>query len=166
MIPFVHPPRTAPEKETLQGFLDEHRAIVLWKLEGLSTEEAAKPRVPSGTSLLGIVKHLGWVEYWWFCDFIGGQKPDYPWSEEDPDGDFRIEAGDSVESVSAFYAQAVADANEVIAAHGLDDTGELESGPRSLRWVMTHMIDETARHAGQLDILRELADGTTGYLPE
>ena len=167
MIPFQHPPRTAPEFETLKGFLDEHRAIVLWKLDGLTRDEATRAVVPSGTNLLGIVKHLAWVERYWFCWFIGGREIDFPWSEHDPDADFRIEPDETVQSISELYATAVAEADEVIAsAESLDVTADTGRGPRSLRWVMTHMIDETARHAGQMDIVRELIDGTTGYLPE
>lgn len=166
MIPFVHPPHTAAEKETLKAFLEAQRAIVLWKVQGLTKEQAMAPGVESGTSLLGVVKHLAWVERWWFCDFIGGQSPEYPWSDDDPDADFRIEADETVESVSQLYATAVAEADAVIdAAESLDVTGTVRGGERSLRWVLVHMIDETARHAGQLDILREQADGTTGYLP-
>ncbi|MDJ0962275.1 MAG: DinB family protein [Acidimicrobiia bacterium] len=167
MLPYEHPPRTASEAETLRGFLDSHRAMILWKLEGLTTEQATARTVPSATTLLGVVKHLAWVERWWFCDFIGGQSFDYPWSDEDPDADWRIEAGETVESISQFYADCVAAANEVIdAAESLDVTGTLQSGERSLRWVLTHMIDETARHLGQMDIIRELIDTTTGYLPD
>lgn len=167
MIPFRHPPRTAPEFETLKGFLDEHRSIVLWKLEGLTKEQATQAVVPSGTNLLGIVKHLAWVERYWFCSFIGGRDIEFPWSEDDPDADFRIEPEDTVDSISRLYAHAVAEADDVIAAaEGLDVTGDTGRGPRSLRWVLTHMIDETARHAGHMDIVRELVDGTTGYLPD
>jgi len=166
MIPYEHPPRTAPEKETLRGFLDAHRSMILWKLEGLTQEQATQRTVGSATTLLGIVKHLAWVERWWFGDFIGGQSFDYPWSDEDPDGDFRIEADETVASVGEMYASAVAAANEVIeAAESLDVTGTVRGGERSLRWVLVHMIDETARHLGQMDIVRELVDETTGYLP-
>jgi len=166
MLSFDRAPKTGNEKETLVGVLNELRAVMLWKLDGLDDERAARPMVPSGTSLLGIVKHLAWVERWWFVDFIGGDRLDYPWSGEDPDADFRIEAHETVASISQLYADAVGEANAVIAAAAsLDVTGTLESGPRSLRWVLVHMIDETGRHAGHGDIVRELIDGTTGYYP-
>ena len=167
MLPFEHPPHTAPEKETLQGFLDAHRAMMLWKLDGLTKEQATQRTVGSTTTLLGVVKHLAWVERWWFGDFIGGQSFDYPWSDEDPDADWRIEDDETVESVSALYAEAVAEANAVIdEAESLEVTGTVRGGERSLRWVLVHMIDETARHLGQMDIVREIVDGTTGYLPD
>lgn len=146
--------------------LNELRAVVLWKLDGLDEEQASRPMVPSGTSLLGIVKHLAWVERWWFVDFIGGEKLEYPWSEQDPDADFRIEDHETIVSISRLYADAVGEANAVIAAApNLDVAGALDSGPRSLRWVLAHMIDETGRHAGHSDIIRELIDGATGYYP-
>jgi hypothetical protein len=166
MLPFEKSPKTGDEKEILVGVLNELRAIMLWKLDGLEEEQASRPMVPSGTSLLGIVKHLAWVERWWFGDFIGGNKFDYPWSASDPDADFRVEDHESVSSISRLYADAVGEANAVIAAaSSLDVTGSLDSGPRSLRWVMIHMIDETGRHAGHADIVRELIDGATGYYP-
>jgi uncharacterized damage-inducible protein DinB len=167
MLPFEKTPKTGTEKETLVGVLNELRAVMLWKLGGLDREQASRPMVPSGTSLLGLVKHLAWVERWWFVDFIGGGKPDYPWSEEDPDADFRVEDHETIASISQLYVDAVGEANSVIAAApDLEVTGTLESGPRSLRWVLVHMIDETGRHAGHADIVRELIDGTTGYYPE
>lgn len=167
MLPFDKTPKTADERATLVGILNEQRAVILWKLRGLDETQARRPMVPSGTSLLGIVKHLAWVERWWFVDFIGGGTVDYPWSAADPDADFRIEAAETVASIAQLYIDAVGEANAVIAAApDLDVTGTLESGPRSLRWVLVHMIDETGRHAGHADILRELIDGSTGDYPE
>ncbi len=160
------PPHTGSEFDTLLGVLNDQRALMLWKLEGLDEEQASRPMVPSGTSLLGMVKHLVWVERWWFTDFIGDAKPDYPWSDEDPDADFRIEPGETIESISQEYDAAIGDANAVIgAAESLDVTGDTGRGPRSLRWVMVHMIEETACHLGQADILREQIDEVTGYYP-
>jgi len=167
MLPFNKAPKTADERATLVGILNEQRAVILWKLQGLDETQARRPMVPSGTSLLGIVKHLAWVERWWFVDFIGGGTVDYPWSDADPDADFRIEVDETIASISQLYIDAVGEANAVIAAApDLDVTGTLESGPRSLRWVLVHMIDETGRHAGHADIVRELIDGSTGDYPE
>jgi len=172
MLPFQLAPTTADELTTLQGMLDMQRSILLWKLDDVSEEDARRPLVKSGTSLLGVVKHMAWVEQWWFVEFIGGGSPDYPWSDDDPDADFRIGDGETIASISELYAASVASANEVIAnAESLDVTGSLDSDDpdrrrRSLRWVLVHMIEETARHAGHLDIIRELIDDTTGYYPE
>ena len=151
----------------LRSFLQQNRSIILWKLDGISRELGIQRTVDSETTLLGIVKHLVWVERWWFCDFMGGENPDYPWSEQDADADFRIEAEETVESLKQDYAAAVEEANAVIdAATSLDATGGSGENERSLRWVLIHMIEETARHAGHMDIIRETLDGTTGYLPE
>ena len=84
------------EFDTLRGILNDQRSLMVWKLDGLDLEQAGRSMVPSGTSLLGMVKHLAWVERWWFVEFIGGGKPDYPWSDEDPDADWRIEPGFSL----------------------------------------------------------------------
>ena len=167
MLPFPKPPKTGEERPMLTAILEQNRALILWKLEGLDEEQARRPMVPSGTSLLGMVKHLVWVERWWFVDFVGGGKPDYPWSDDDPDADFRIEEGETIASISQLYVDAVGEANAVIeAAADLDATGTSGGHERSLRWVLIHMIEETARHAGHADILREQIDGVTGYFPE
>lgn len=166
MLPFNHPERTADERTTLISFLDYHRAMILWKLDGLDEDQARRSMVDSGTSLLGIVRHLAWVERWWFVDYIGGTDLDYPWTDDDPDADWRIEDGESIASISQLYVDAVDEANAVIAAvPDLDITGSKLEVPRSLRWVLVHMIEEVARHLGHADILREQIDGTTGYLP-
>ena len=167
MIPFEQTARLAEERETLRSFLQQNRSIVLWKLEGVTQQAATTSPVGSGTTLLGIVKHLAWVERWWFTDFIGGRPPDYPWSEADPDADFRIEPTDTVESIRELYTAAVGDANAVIdGAASLDVTGGSPGRERSLRWVLVHMIEETARHAGHMDIVRETVDGTVGHMPD
>ncbi len=166
MLPYQKTPYTGDERASLVAFLNQNRAIMLWKLKGLSEEDARRPLVPSGTSMLGLVKHLAWVERWWFVDFIGGDKPEYPWSDDDPDADWRIEPDETIESISELYATAVGEANAVIdAAADLEVTGASGGKPRSLRWVLNHMLEETARHAGHADIIRELIDGKTGYVP-
>jgi uncharacterized damage-inducible protein DinB len=166
MIEFTHPPHHAAEKDTLVGFLASQRAILAWKLDGLSEQDARRPIVPSGTSMLGLVKHMAWVERWWFVDFIGGGSPAYPWSDEDPDADWRIEEGETIGSITQLYAEAIAEADVAIAAaESLEITRSVRDTDRSLRWTLVHMIEETARHAGHADILREIIDGTTGYLP-
>ncbi|MEA2003243.1 MAG: DinB family protein [Actinomycetota bacterium] len=166
MLPFTSPPKTGNERDTLVGFLNAQRALPLWKLDGLDEDQARRPMVESGTSLLGLIKHLAWVELWWFASYIGGEDVDFPWSEEDPDADWRIESDETIASISQLYIDAVRRADSVIAAaENLDIVGTSLSESRSLRWVLTHMIDETARHAGHADILRELIDGTTGDYP-
>ncbi len=166
MLPYTSPPKTGNERDTLIGFLNAQRALPLWKLDGLDEDQARRPMVESGTSLLGLIKHLAWVELWWFASYVGGEDVDFPWSEEDPDADWRIEPDETIASITRLYIDAVGRADTVIAAAAdLEVVGTKGSEPRSLRWVLTHMIDETARHAGHADILRELIDGTTGDYP-
>lgn len=161
-------PKTGSEKETLLAFLDNNRAVMPWKLRGLSEEDARRPMVDSGTSALGIVKHLAWVEYWWFAFNFAGEEVDFPWSDDDPDADFRIEPDETIADIVALYEEAVAHSNAIIEAADLDDIAAKKGGgvSRSLRWIMGHMVEETARHAGHADIVRELIDGTTGYMPK
>ncbi|GMQ86010.1 MAG: DinB family protein [Acidimicrobiia bacterium] len=159
-------PKTGAEKETLVAFLENNRAIMVWKLEGVSEEDARRPMVESGTSLLGLLKHLGWVERWWFEHNFAGKDVDFPWSDDDRDADFRVEDDESIADIITRYEAAVRDSNAIIDIADLDDVSQRDDrGPRSLRWILGHMIEETARHAGHADIVRELIDGKTGYMP-
>jgi uncharacterized damage-inducible protein DinB len=156
-------PFTGGEKESLRVALDRHRDAILWKLEGLDDEALRRPMVPSGTSLLGLVKHLAAVEYWWFCDTFDRPTEPLPFDDDDPDADLRVEPGETTADVLAFYDRARAAADRAIAETGLEETGTSESGNTvTMRWVLIHMVEETARHAGHVDILRELIDGMTG----
>ncbi len=161
-------PKTGPGKDTLLAMLDNNRAVMVWKLEGLTREEATRPVVASGTSLLGMVKHLAFVERWWFDDFFAGSDVEYPWTEEDPDADFRIEDDETIDDIIALYTNAIARSAEITADAQMDDLSVRDrNGERfALRWIVAHMIEETARHAGHADIVRELVDETTGYYPE
>jgi uncharacterized damage-inducible protein DinB len=154
---------TADERTVLTFSLARHRATVLWKLEDLTDEQLRRPMVPSGTNLLGLVKHLGAVEYGWFCQAFGRPVPPMPFDEADPEADLRAEPDETTADLIAFYQRACAAADASIAQTDLDAPGTAWSGESvSLRWVLVHMIEETARHAGHMDILRELLDGTTG----
>ena len=156
-------PLTGGEKETLQFSLDRHRAVVRWKVEGLNDDDLRRPMTPSGTTLLGLVKHLAAVEYSWFCSTFGREVEPLPFDEDDETADLRVEPHESTEDILAFYGRATTAANRAIAEMNLDDTGRTWDGETvSLRWVMVHMIEEIARHAGHLDIVRELIDGATG----
>lgn len=163
----THPtPHAGPEKETLRAFLDNYRAAIAWKLEGLSVDDAARPLVPSGTNLLGLVKHLAWVELGWFVEFFAGETIDDPYAGMG-DADMRAEPGDTVEAIIELYELHIARADAVIAATDLEDLSARDRhGKRfSLRWILIHMIEETARHAGHADIIREQIDGATGMYP-
>jgi hypothetical protein len=156
-------PFTGGEKESLQVALERHRDAILWKLEGLDDGQLRRSLVPSGTSLLGMVKHLAAVEYGWFCDTFGRPAEPMPFDEDDPDADLRVEPGETTADVLAFYGRARAAADRAIDEVGLEETGTAWFGePVTMRWVLIHMVEETARHAGHADILRELIDGMTG----
>jgi uncharacterized damage-inducible protein DinB len=160
-------PFTGGEKESLKAALDRHREAVLWKVEGLDDDELRRPMTPSGTNVLGLVKHLASVEYGWFCEPFGRPTEPLPFDEDDEDADLRVDPGETTADVLAFYERARAAADQVIADLDLDDTGTAWFGDTvSMRWVLLHMVEETARHAGHVDIVRELIDGVTGDHPE
>jgi uncharacterized damage-inducible protein DinB len=159
----IRVPFTGAEKESLKVSLDRHRDAILWKLEGLSDDDLRRQLVPSGTSLLGLVKHLGAVEYGWFCTTFGRTTEPLPFDEDDPEADLRIRPEETTEGVLAFYGRARAAADQVIGELDVEDTGTAWFGDTvTMRWVLIHMVEETARHAGHVDILRELIDGMAG----
>lgn len=154
------------ELETLARALDDYRDIIVWKLDGLSEEDARRPLVPSGTNLLGVVKHLAFVERWWYQAVLGQSNPEFPWTEEDPDADWRLGDDDTIESVVALYAAECAKSRQVQGS--FNDGADLvpfRDGETSVRGVIVHMLEETARHAGHMDIIREQIDGGTGWGP-
>lgn len=151
------PPGTgADEKATLRGFLDYLRNSVADKVADAPEPQVRTGQVPSGTSLLGLLKHLASVERFYF---LGADVDHWP-------ATLRPSAHDTVEGVLADYRRTVARANEVIDACP-DLALPAPRPPRrgtapSMRWVLVHMIEETGRHAGHADILRERIDGATG----
>ncbi|GEB48054.1 DinB family protein [Streptomyces cacaoi] len=149
------PPRTRnSEAEVLRGFLDHLRASVAAKTEGAPEPGVRTPGVPSGTNLLGLLHHLTCVER---ATFLGERITD--WQET-----FRAAPGDGVAEVVARYREAVRQANKVL--DGCTDLGAPVPRPNGpaprVRWALTHLIEETGRHAGHADILREQLDGATG----
>ena len=166
------PAFVADERTQLVGWLDLQREIVRWKCEGLSDEDAHGALIPASPlmTVAGVVSHLRWVEHTWFeVSFLGGPI-EGPQFEEGPDGeeldnDFRVE-GVPLAHVLEDYRRQCERSNEIIAAHSLDDVGRGTGWPSAgstLRWMLHHMLEETARHAGHLDIIRELLDGKKGY---
>ena len=156
-------PFTGGEKESLHVSLDRHRDVVLWKIGGLDDEQLRRPMTPSGTNLLGLVKHLAAVEYGWFCHTFGRRTEPLPFDEHDENADLRVTPEETTAGIVTFYRRARAAADAAIDEVDLDEIGTAWFGEAvSLRWVLIHMIEETARHVGHMDILRELIDGATG----
>jgi uncharacterized damage-inducible protein DinB len=154
---------TGDEREMLEAFLDFERDTLLWKLSGLTEEQARTKLTPSGMSLLGLVKHLAYVERSWFQRRFQGREVYVPWRSGDPDGDFRIDAEESFETVISFYRAEVEESRRIVAETALLETLAHETDrPVTLRWILIHMIEETARHVGHADLMREMTDGQTG----
>ena len=154
----LKPPRLVGcgERRTIRALTQYHRESVVRKLEGITDEEARRSFVPSGTSLLWIVKHLAKAELLWVCQRFAGRTVALPSDA--------LEVGDSIASVVQSYRAAWVTVDAVADAASLEDHC-LNVGTDSivdLRWVLTHLLEETARHAGHADILRELLDGTAG----
>jgi hypothetical protein len=152
------PPKTgAEEKDVLLGFLDYLRASVIAKTDGVTEPQLRTPGVASGTNLLGLVKHLTNVERHWLL----GQ-PVADWKAT-----FHAGPDESADDIVLAYKETAARVNDLVAAStdlaeaGPPRGGRAGPGP-ALRWTLAHLIEETGRHAGHADILRELIDGATG----
>ncbi|HJP74595.1 MAG TPA: DinB family protein [Pseudonocardiaceae bacterium] len=132
------------ERDLLAGFLDDLRASIAAKADGVPETQARAPGVPSGTNLLGLIKHLTYVERYWL---LGDRVADWQTT-------FDLTADDTAATIIAAYRATNTETNAQIA------TWDLAEPKR--RWTLVHLIEETARHAGHADILRELIDGATG----
>jgi uncharacterized damage-inducible protein DinB len=160
------PPYEADERTTLTSFLDWQRATLAWKCEGLTDEQLRQRNVePSPISLLGLVRHMTDVERGWFRrTLVGEDAPALTWTAEDNDGDFnQSDTADVTEAFAAWNREIEIARANVAATASLDVTGTNRDGTKiSLRWILTHMIEEYARHNGHADFLRERIDGATG----
>jgi uncharacterized damage-inducible protein DinB len=157
-------PVAGSEKEVLAGFLDHYRRMILDVCSGLTEEQLRAPMVASGTSLLGMVKHLAFVERGWFQETVAGEKSDLFYDESDPEMDFRIEDDETSEDIFEMYRNACERSRRALDEAELDDMvrGTRRSRDYNVRWVAMHMLEEIARHVGHADILREQIDGRTG----
>jgi hypothetical protein len=163
-MPPIH---AADERAMLAGMLEWYRQGVLRKVDGMRQSDAAASPLRSGTTPAGLVKHLALVEDSWFTHRLAHRPEPEPWAsapfEDDPDWEFHSANAEPLEDSVALYRAACERSRAVAADHGLDDTASDQRGRTfSLRFVYLHMIEETARHLGHLDVLRELADGSTG----
>lgn len=166
----IRPPHTADERSQLTGWLAMQRAVISFKCEGLSEEDVRRALLPSSPlmTVAGLVSHLRWVEHSWLeVVFLGGSTEGNPQFQEEPEDADMMPADDvPLARLVAEYEAQCARTDEIVAAASLDDIGRHtghKDGQASLRWILLHLIEETARHAGHLDLIRELLDGETGY---
>jgi uncharacterized damage-inducible protein DinB len=151
------PPRlVGTERQTLHALLQYQRDSVVRKVAGLDEEQARRPLVGTGTTLLWLMKHLAQAESLWILRRFAGEDVELP--------DTTVSEADTVVSVTEIYRQTWTRTDAVVDRADLDDLCRDvgDETPVNLRWVLAHLLEETARHAGHADILRELVDGSTG----
>lgn len=155
---------TGSERQVLEAFLDFHRQVLVSKVDGISENEARHRRVPSKTTLAGLIKHMIGVERGWFQEVLAGRKPeDIGPNVGGGDESWDLAENETVSSLVKEYEQTCEQSRQTAARFALDDAvPEPDMGQVSLRWVYVHMIEETARHVGHADILREQTDGAAG----
>jgi uncharacterized damage-inducible protein DinB len=158
-------------KADLRLYLQDARDALLWKLEGLSEYDVRRPMTPTGTNLLGLVKHMTGAEAAYFGETFGRPVEAPPlWitGAAEPNTDLWATAEETGEQILDDYRRVCAHSDVTIESLPLDAVGQVPWGPRPelpLRRILVHMIAETQRHAGHADIVRELIDGTTGQRP-
>ena len=161
------------QKAVLQRYLQDGRDVLLAKLDGVSEYDARRPVVPTGTNLLGVVKHVASVEAGYLGDCFGRPfEQVFPWFADDaePNADMWATADESRGSIIDLYHRVWRHSDATIDALGLEAIGEVPWWPESrrqvtLQQILVHMIAETHRHAGQMDIVREIIDGEVGWKP-
>ncbi|MDX6273504.1 MAG: hypothetical protein QOJ92_714 [Frankiales bacterium] len=157
-------------KDDLKRYLQIAREALLWKLEGLPEYDARRPLTPTGTNLLGLVKHVASVEAGYFGDTFGRPFPEpLPWFDEgaEPNADMWATPEESTEDVVGLYRRVWVHSDTTIDALPLDALGHVPWWPEerrevTLHRILIHMTTETHRHAGHADIVRELVDGAVG----
>jgi uncharacterized damage-inducible protein DinB len=144
------------ERTQLDAFVEEYRSALEVTLDGLTEEQARRHLVSSTTTLLGLLKHVTWMQRVWFEECIGGTSRRELGLVQNPEGSFQLTDDDTVASVTAAHREACATARTVVADLPLDAvaTGH-RAGPRTLRWVYLQVLRELAHHCGHADILRE-----------
>ncbi|MEN4448826.1 DinB family protein [Mycobacterium sp. SM3041] len=144
------------ERAQLDAFVEDYRRAVELTLDGLTEEESRRRLVPSATTLLGLLKHVTWMQRVWFEKCVGGTSRQALGLVQSVDESFQLDDDDTIASVLAAHRDVCATARAVVADLPLDTvvTGH-RSGPRTLRWVMLQVLRELAHHCGHADILRE-----------
>ncbi|WP_433413558.1 DinB family protein [Microtetraspora malaysiensis] len=161
-------PSSFDERAMLTTFLDYARATVHAKCEGLSDENARKAPLPGSPlmTISGLVSHLRWgVEYFWMQVVFLGEEDQGPWTDEDPDREMRIGLDVPLAELLADYEAQCDRFRKLVASLDLGTVAKRKiRGDKEveLRWIIMHLIEETARHNGHIDVLREMADGVTG----
>ncbi|PKV93841.1 uncharacterized protein DUF664 [Amycolatopsis echigonensis] len=170
-MPLVtEPPDTLSDpRELLLAYLDYYRATLLRKLDGLSDDELRTSRLPSGWTPLELLKHLAFVERRWLRWGFAGENVDPVWGESDPEtGKWSVGADESAESIRALFLEECAASRAIVSGARLEDIArgrdrfDSPARPPALSWILFHLLQEYARHVGQLDVVRELLDGATG----
>ena len=160
------PPYVADERAMLDAWLDWHRATVHEKCAGLAADDAWAAPLPHSPlmTVAGVVSHLVEVERYWFSHVIAGLDVEFGATDDDPDGDFRRVGDETLDDVLARYAAQCETSRRVVADMPVDALAarQRHGEPVSLRHVYVHLIQETARHNGHLDAIRELVDGVVG----
>jgi uncharacterized damage-inducible protein DinB len=160
-------PESFDERTTLATMLTYARETAIGKASGLSDEQAAE--APLSTSPLmtigGLLHHLTWVERDWIDRRLLGGPDEGPWTEEEPDREYSLGATSPLDDVIAEYKEQTARLDARVAGLELDTPAAMplrDGSQATLRWILFHLVEETSRHNGHLDILRELIDGTVG----
>ncbi|KUH37380.1 MULTISPECIES: DinB family protein [Streptomyces] len=160
-------PPSEDERAYLTTFLDYCRATAVSKCEGLSDEGARTAPLPASPlmTVAGLISHLRWVEHYWFEAIFLGEEDRAPWSQEDPDREMRVALDMPLEELLAEYRANSERYGRLVTEHDLDERAKrpVRDGRHvTLRWILMHLVEETARHNGHLDAIREIVDGTTG----
>ncbi|MEO8908424.1 MAG: DinB family protein [Microbacteriaceae bacterium] len=165
----IDPNPLADERTSLLEYLNYQRATILMKTAGLSREQLCRQHAPSELTLAGLLKHLWLVEDSWITDRFLGQPEPEPWInapfDDDRDWEMHSAVEDDPDWLRTSYANVCAKNDALIAGHSLDDLAarKLRNGDDwTLRWLLLHLIEETARHAGHADLIREAIDGAVG----
>jgi uncharacterized damage-inducible protein DinB len=161
-------PAAFDERTVLTTMLDYARDTVHVKCASLSEEDAHRAPLPGSPlmTIAAVVSHLRWVEYYWFDVVLLARSDQAPWTDDDPDREMRIAADIPLAQLLAEYSVSCGGYRELVAGLSLDTESRASlswrTEPLTLRWILQHLVEETARHNGHLDILREMADGVTG----
>jgi hypothetical protein len=159
---------TADPKPLFLDYLDYYRATVEAKLTGLSDAELRHSRLPSGWTPIELLKHLVFMEQRWLVWGFAAEPVGAPWGDNGPDGRWHVGDDESVEELLAALRRGGARTRAIVEAADLATLGGVggrfgpEQEPPTLVWILFHVLQEYARHAGHLDIVRELADGHVG----